>query len=192
MKLTIFVIFGLILAACASQTPPPASSIPQPVVYKNYVSLDLEYPTYKKLYDQLIKKVGPLKNRGEAHVTLITPPEYKILTETAGTQLTPEKIHTFFKNAAPSEKDFTKLCIGQGNLKKDKKTLKTYFVVIKSDRLRKLREELFVQSGLNKNQFDPDLFFPHITLGFTDRDLYYEDGVMKTVKSCRTKLQMKL
>jgi hypothetical protein len=183
--------FVFFLIGCASHPTPPAAAS-SPTDTKNYVSLDLDYSEYKSIYDKLVKKVGPLKNRGEAHVTLITPPEFKVLTASPGTKLTPEKIHAFFKNAAPSEKDFSKICIGRGLLKKGQSELKTYYVVLKSDRLRKLREELSAESGLSPQQFDPDLFFPHITLGFTERDLFYEDGVIKTAKSCSPKIQIKL
>ena len=58
----------------------------------------------------------------------------------------------------------------------------TYFVVVQSEDLISIRKKIqdsFVGKGGDKNDFNPLNYFPHITLGFTKRDLHESDGVIK-------------
>ena len=42
---------------------------------------------------------------------------------------------------------------------------------------------IIVKNGLKKNQFNPEKWNAHITIGFIGRDLYASDGVNKSFKS---------
>lgn len=148
---------------------------------KNYISYDLEYRSFETMRLQLENKLGQsLKNRGEAHVTVITPPEYQVLTR----KIKAEQIH-FLANAILKESPpYEIVCLGSGAAEIDHKIEKTYYVVVQSEALLKLRQDLAILAQIEKEIFDPNLFFPHVTLGFTGRDLHYEDGVIKDKRSC--------
>ncbi|MFN3454408.1 MAG: hypothetical protein ACK41T_05555 [Pseudobdellovibrio sp.] len=143
----------------------------------SYLSLDLDYSFYKKTVEQLNTHLKTsLKNRGEAHITVITPPEFKIITEKISSDsLKQEWVN--WKN-----KNFENICIGSGSIKTKGKTISTYYVVTKAESLFNFRQ--YLKSKYKLDHFNAELFFPHITLGFTDRDLHYEDGVQKDIHSC--------
>jgi 2'-5' RNA ligase len=148
---------------------------------KTYISYDLEYKAFEEMRLKLENTLGtPLKNRGEAHITVITPPEYKKLTMT----LKHEQVHAIANETLVKMPAYETVCVGSGSLKIKEKTEKTYYVVVTAPELLNLRKKLAEAAKLPKDQFDPDLFFPHVTLGFTTRDLHYEDGVIKDKNSC--------
>lgn len=159
---------------------------------KNYFALDLKYSAYQEILAQLVNKVGPLKNRSEAHITIISPPEFKILTNTKTSKLTARKITETYVSFNKGVYSFKQLCIGSGEKTINKKKLKTYYIVLNSPDLFEFRREISRLSQLPKSKFDPELFYPHITLGFTDKDLHLEDGVIKDVNSCIKDLNIKL
>lgn len=183
MSKSIGIFLYLILLASPAYTAAPD---------KNYFSLDLEYSAYKELLAQLVNKVGPLKNRGEAHITIISPPEFKALTDPKKSKLTARKITETYVAMNKGVYTFKQTCIGSSEKTVNEKQLKTYYVVVDSPDLFSFRRELSKLSQLPKSKFDPDLFYPHITLGFTDKDLHYEDGVIKDSKTCIKDINIKL
>jgi hypothetical protein len=64
----------------------------------------------------------------------------------------------------------------------------TYFLVVKRNEnavIWKLRQA--IQSQLPKEKqdlFDPNHFYPHVTVGFTQGDLHEKDGVIKDRRAC--------
>lgn len=71
--------------------------------------------------------------------------------------------------------------------RKGKKEIKTYFLVVGSPALLAIRKKiskLFVEKGGQAKDFVADNFFPHVTIGFTQRDLFESDGVVKDATSC--------
>lgn len=175
----------LALSGCttAPKTNRDVATHPQ---LKNYISYDLAYPYYKMIYDRLQQRIGKtLKSRGEAHITVITPPEYAVLTK----KLAPERIHQMAADLFKQSPKFTKICLGHGQQTLASGLQHVYYVVVESKDLLELRRQMAIESGLVKSEFNPDLFFPHITIGFTERDMYYEDGVIKDIKSCPDELK---
>lgn len=149
----------------------------------DWLGVGLEYKPYASLREALEKKLGMnLKNRGEAHLTVITPPEMKVLLAAAA-GLTAEKIAAMAKAFHIQSSDFKTVCIGQGH----KGAEKTYFVIVRSSHAREFRKAIFTRAGRPAG-FHPDEFYPHITLGYTDRDLHAQDGVIKDEKSCFEKV----
>jgi len=171
--------FSLMVVSCQNQ---PLASVKKPASVKSYVSLDLEYPEYQQTLDKLDTFLSTkLVNRGEAHITVLTPPEFK--TVTANTSA--EVIHQEWEEW--KTKTFKKVCLGEGTVKDKKKVLKTYYVVVESSELLAFRK--YVKTKYNVKNFEAEVFYPHITLGFTERDLHFEQGVIKDQKSCPEKLQ---
>ena len=109
-----------------------AQTSPLKIAQKNYVSLDLAYPYYKALLNKLeLRKKLTLKNRGEAHITIISPPEYAILL-TGIPRETLDNAASEFLKTTPC---FEHLCLGVGELKTKVKSSQTYYLVISSAEL---------------------------------------------------------
>jgi 2'-5' RNA ligase len=200
----------LLLAACAHESipntePPAPTASVDPKVFnapnvsgaaefiphieekpmQAYLAMNLPYAPYEKLYKQLEKAEGlELKNRGEAHITVVTPIEYdKALKK----HLSIAEIHKIAEEAKIQQATYTPVCIGRGQKDISGKIEKTYYVVVESPDLIELRgkiEEAYVKNGGRAQDFVPEKFMPHVTLGYTARDLHHEDGVRKNSTSC--------
>lgn len=184
LYLTLFVIVSMLPFSTSF-----AQTSPLKIAQKNYASFELAYPYYKALLNKLeVRKKLVLNNRGEAHITLITPPEYAILL----TKIPRETLERLIDEFLKTTPRFEHICLGTVSLKTAVKSSQTYFVVISSPELFKFRKSIATLSGLKPKQFDPEAFYPHITLGFTNSDLHLEDGVIKDAKTCSTDLQFVL
>jgi len=122
---------------------------------------------------------GPLKNRGEAHVTTITPGEMGKL----GGKLSNREIEDISVRSGVQRAVLTPKCVGMG----ETSSSKTFYLVVESSDLLAVRSAVaaaFVAKGGDRGAFDPQAFHPHVTLGFTKRDLHESDGVVKSTASC--------
>lgn len=183
----------VMLTACANMKK-KAEFIPhtEEKPMKAYLAMNLPYPSYRSLVEQVEEIEGvALTTRGEAHITVVTPIEYdKILKK----HLSIAEIHKIAEEAKIQETEFTQVCIGRGQKEIQGKLEKTYFVVVESPPLIELRariEKAYVKNGGRPQEFIPEKFLPHVTLGFTSRDLHYEDGIVKDKTSCLYPLESK-
>ncbi len=150
---------------------------------KSYLSLDLAYPYYKRIHDTLESKLKTtLVTHGEAHITLVTPPEFEVLA----TKIPVATLHQMADKFIKTNPGFAHVCLGLGE---KFGAGKTYYVVVESADFLIFREALARMSQLPKDLFDPNKFYPHVTLGFTQRDLHLDDGVVKNSDSCPEQLQ---
>jgi len=192
----------LSLSACASSTPQglPAlryaadeiqmksravsSDSGHKVDTKSYLSLDLPYEPFEKIRLQLEKEQQlTLQNRGEAHITVITPPEFKKIQK----KISMKEIHQLAKKMGLEQTSYTPVCVGKSVLTQSGSEMATYYIVVDAEKLFKIRKavhELFVKKGGDDFDFLPEKFYPHVTLGFTHRDLHFEDGIRKDASSC--------
>ncbi len=157
--------------------------------FESYLALNLNYAPFASLYEDLQKSYGRLKNRAEAHVTVVTPPEYD---EVLSAFLTMNEINDLASKFEIQKAHLNALCIGRGETLLNDKTESVYFVVLDSKDLLKLRHQIFnafVAKGGLPSHFDPENFYPHITLGFSLRDLHESDGVKKGRNACFSKLK---
>lgn len=156
--------------------------------FSNYISVSLEYGDFGKLWKDLSEDIRGLKNRGEAHVTVITPVEYD---EALKTKLSIEELDQMAQDLRIQESQLKLICLGKG----EKIGVgQTYFVVLESEPLIDFRKKVlvsFLKKGGSPGQFDPEHFYPHITVGFSLRDLHESDGVIKDKNSCFKKLVFK-
>lgn len=186
--------FLLTLTSCAThgprlqnellyQTPPAPWQLRLPAA-ASFLSLNLPYESFAALRKDIeVRNNLQLKNRGEAHITLITPPEMKILNK----KISANRIFQIAESMRARETPFTALCVGKAEVPGEEQKLSTYFVVVESEGLFKIRQKIqeeFIKSGGKRSEFDPDLYFPHVTLGFSERDLHYEEGAVKDASSC--------
>jgi hypothetical protein len=156
-----------------------------------YLVMNLPLAPYKALYEGIEAKIGAhLKNRGEAHITTILPPEYDALKGC----VSQAEMDQAAQDTKIEEADVTPVCVGMGTADAPH-PMATFFVVVKSQKLLDVRHA--VDAVCKKHMpggvpaFQPDHFFPHVTLGFTDRDLFEQDGVVKDMRACVADVHVK-
>ncbi|WP_413561533.1 2'-5' RNA ligase family protein [Bdellovibrio sp. HCB209] len=158
--------------------------------FKNYLAMNLTYSGWQSILKDLESALHePLRNRAEAHITVINPVEFdKVLSR----HLKMKDIHQVAEKMALQKSPYRPLCVGKGSVQINGEEENTYFAVVESEALFQIRKainELYISKGGKSGEFNPELFFPHVTLGYTERDLHYEDGVKKDAASCIYKLE---
>jgi len=153
--------------------------------FASYLAMSIKFPPVEKLFKEVSRQnKWPLITRGEAHITVITPLEYSdVLKE----KISMQEIETIAKRNRIQSLYFDIICLGRGQARLAGKLQETYFIVVSSSDLLRVRREvhdLFKARGGNAEAFDPTNYYPHITLGFSQRDLHETDGVIKDNTSC--------
>ncbi|MBF0547671.1 MAG: hypothetical protein HQM08_24745 [Candidatus Riflebacteria bacterium] len=124
---------------------------------------------------------------GEAHITVIAPVEYYDFLRGSDPQhpiLTMNQIGSIASKSEMQKAKFEILSMGSGKMLLKGKMEETFFIIVKSESLLKIRRtihEAFVQNGGKPEAWNPEKYYPHITVGFTLRDLHEADGVIKDV-----------
>jgi 2'-5' RNA ligase len=146
----------------------------------SYLQMTLNYAPVHELYEQVqAMDSGDLANRGEAHITVLKPDEYRTLASTLGKG----RIEDVAKQLKLQESKFSVTCVGKGSSGSDY----VYYLVVTSPALVNIRKALakaHVDKGGDESAFDPVDYRPHVTLGFTSHDLFEQDGVYKTADTC--------
>lgn len=205
LKSALITVFGL--AGFAGPISAAAYEIPKPVYetkampinrhmgpgqWDSYLIMDLPFAPVAELFKQLlIAEKMPLSSRGEAHITVVTPMEYWNILRPQG--VTMDEINQLAEKSDLQGTPFTMVCLGKGQAEVEKKVESTFYVVVESKGLLNLRgaiQKLYIAKGGKAAGFDPDNYFPHITVGFTKRDLHDSDGVIKNRKSCITDIKL--
>lgn len=167
-------------------SPAPFIAHNQPGPWGSYLVMNLPFKPFEKLRHQLEAQESlKLTQRGEAHITVITPIEYwKVL---APQGVTMKDINGIARRHNIQKMSFEPVCVGMGAALVKDQPEKTFYVVVQSADLIKIRndiESLFVSKGGRPSDFQAEHFYPHVTLGFTSRDLHESDGVIKDNKTC--------
>ncbi|MFT4924049.1 MAG: 2'-5' RNA ligase [Phenylobacterium sp.] len=153
--------------------------------FDSYLSMTVNYEPIKNLQQQLSKQYPrKLQSRGEAHITVITPPEY---WDSLRHKMTMHDIDLIARALRIQAAEFTVLCLGKAKAKLGKHVEEAFYVVVESTVLLSIRKNvhaLYIEKGGDPADFNPFAFYPHITVGFTERDLYIGDGAIKNVESC--------
>lgn len=159
--------------------------------WDNYLTMNLPFEPMADLFKQLLlNKRKQLTNRGEAHITVVTPIEYWNILRPKNISM--DEINEIALEQGIQSSNFKIKCLGVGTANINNKTEETYYVVVKSTDLIKIRRKIQDLLAFKKGDpslFDPKDFYPHITLGFTSRDLHESDGVIKSTKSCKYNIQ---
>jgi 2'-5' RNA ligase len=160
-----------------------------PGAFDSYIMVDVPYAPVESLFKFIQTTLGTnLKNRGEAHITVITPVEFRSSLES---KLSIDELNQMAVDAKLQEADFSVLGLGSGKVSQkdpqgNSKTLETFYLVVSAPELlqfRKRVQDAFVAKGGDARAFEAQKFYPHITVGFTERDLHIQDGVVKDSKS---------
>lgn len=116
---------------------------------------------------------------GEAHITVITPPEYFTVIKQF---VSIERIEQIALRMHIQYSDLTILGIGRGEAQINNKAEETYFIIAQSQNLLRIRQEIYkeyLQNGSPAKAWNPNHYYPHITIGFSLRDLHEVDSVIK-------------
>ncbi|KAJ1994732.1 hypothetical protein H4R33_000155 [Dimargaris cristalligena] len=173
----------------------PVESHSGPLPYESWLQHTLNFTHLAPVIRQLEwVHPGPLLNRGEAHVTVVTPPEFDRILAPVG--ITVADLDALALQAGLQHVPFKVLCVGRQRLVSPEKaadTLEAYNLIVQADAWLDLRWDiwrLFVQRSGEPSAFDPAHFWPHITLGYSHRDLFVEDGMYKGINSCWRPVEM--
>lgn len=154
--------------------------------YGSYLTLDLEYAAYKQIYEQIKKDYPKLKNRGEAHITIITPIEYHQVLEKF---ISIEEIFQISEKERMQKFPFKIICLARSQKVINNQIESTFYLVIQSEKIINLREKIARTFKARGGEgFEAHHYFPHITIGFTKRDLHESDGVLKDSQACIQKI----
>ncbi|MCJ8344814.1 hypothetical protein MJH12_04685 [bacterium] len=149
--------------------------------YGTYLIHNVSLPSLQKLKNSIeIIKDLKLKSRGEAHITVLTPPEFNQIKK-SHPNFSMEKVHDLIKDRMQSLK-WRSLGIGHQKGKNYKGIYsEVFFLVIESKDLRELRYEIKETFQLSDQSFNPDLQDFHITIGYTLSDLHNIDKGIGTL-----------
>lgn len=159
-----------------------------PSPFDNALAMNIPYQPIAEVRHQLSRVMSYQLNffkgwsvNGEAHVTVITPPEYAtVLSKYVSIQ----KINEIAIRNAIQNSDLQFLGLGRGQAMIDRQLQSTYFIIVYSKNLIFIRQQIYqeyLKNGGPKEGWNPLHFYPHITVGFTLRDLHEQDGVLKDV-----------
>lgn len=150
------------------------------------LAMNVQYAPVKTIRDNLSEILNydlqffKLWNpNGEAHITVITPPEYFTVIKQF---VSIERIEQIALRMHIQYSDLTILGIGRGEAQINNKAEKTYFIIVQSQNLLRIRQEIYkeyLQNGGPAKAWNPNHYYPHITIGFSLRDLHEADGVIK-------------
>jgi len=154
-------------------------------LFGRYIAMNIAYAPVKELYDIIEKKEEiKIKNRGEAHITVITPIEFfNVLKD----RISIKELIAMARKSKLQKSNFKVLCLGKGEATINGDLERTLYLVVSSQDLnqyRKAVEKLFLARGGEIGLFRADNFYPHITVGFSRRDLHESDGIIKNRNSC--------
>jgi 2'-5' RNA ligase len=157
--------------------------------FKRSLQMNIHFPAVKNFFrtlDSTLKgRLNKKDSRTEAHITVITPPEFD---NKLAAYVTIEEIHQIALNNRIQDSRFSVVCLGQGKAKINGRAESTYYLVVQSNKLNKVREQvrdLFISRGGNNRDFSAATFYPHITVGYTLSDLHLgPHRVKKDINSC--------
>lgn len=195
VKATIFLFLIVTLLGCQHTPPSPSTLVlssqgrePGLLQPGTWLGLPLKLAPYAELREQILTdstfwQLSSMKNRGEAHITLLTPPEYQSLKDEVGET----RLLSVLAQIPWTEAKWSAVCVGEARLSMEHRS---FFVVVESPELFGLRQELWEKLGRPAG-FQPKFYEPHITLGFTERDLHRADGIRKDSSSCKAPVLLK-
>jgi hypothetical protein len=145
-----------------------------------WLGQNLNYSQFAPLVNLANSTYGPIQGRGEAHITVITPPEFFAMQSVMGI----DEINSIALAANIQSTVFYPYCLATQSAILNGVQQNSYNVLIHAPGLEKLRANIGKLVTQRGGVFDAANFTPHITVGFTLRDLFESDGVAKTAKTC--------
>jgi 2'-5' RNA ligase len=157
--------------------------------HANALAINIPYQPVADLRQQLErhleKNLDNFKSwnpQGEAHITVVTPPEFESVLSK---KLSMDEINAIAMHENIQTSDVNVLGLGTGRTIIADQNEETFFILVSSSKLNSIRESIhdaFVAKGGAPESWDYKTYYPHITVGFTKRDLHIQDGVIKDVE----------
>jgi hypothetical protein len=146
-----------------------------------YLARNISFQPIAELCDQISNAYCVLKNRGEAHITIVTPPEY---TSKLNGFVSVEEMNSVAWEHDIQGVPFDIIGLGSGSISVEGRVEETFYLVVRSPGLNQIRETIFnLALSRGAKYSDEFVFYPHITVGFTLRDLFIQDGIIKDSQS---------
>ncbi|KAJ9530140.1 hypothetical protein QJQ45_023423 [Haematococcus lacustris] len=155
----------------------------------SWLGFQLSWALYEPIFAQLNSTAGvaPLVNRGDVYITTISTAEYAVLSSLSS--ITIQDINAIAMASDIQASSFVPHCVARF-----RKSLVTpavvdeaYNVPASSADLVAIRQrvsDLYQMLGGEPGMFNPTSFLPHITLGFSRRNMGDADGVFKGENAC--------
>ncbi|KAL1934476.1 hypothetical protein VTP01DRAFT_6658 [Rhizomucor pusillus] len=160
----------------------------RPVPFKpndGWLGMNLDYKYVEPLAKELNSTSDvPLQTRGEAHITVVTPPEFNVLKE-AG--ITLDELNAIALDMDIQSLSFVLICLGREKVTKDGKDYIVYQGIVDAPSLTNIRNAIFrryASKGGNTALFDPQNYKPHFTIAYNVGDLFESDHVSKGYNVC--------
>jgi len=152
-----------------------------------YLQQTLDFHSVEALFGQLKGTVPELQTRKEAHITVINPQEYGDVLSKAG--VTMDEIDEIARRHRIQQASFKVLCMGKAHVPVNGKPDTVFFLVVSAPALVKIRQDvqkLYLKKKGEPSLFQAEAFWPHITVGFTIRDVFLlpDDHVYKGTNTC--------
>ncbi|KAJ2329320.1 hypothetical protein IWW51_000673 [Coemansia sp. RSA 2702] len=168
--------------------------------FGSYLQQTLDFAPFADLFGAVNATTGTLQSRGEAHITVITPPEFDRVLKPAG--VTIQEIEAIALRANIQHARLSPVCLGRfsGSLPHPKTDTDSgqfllFSLVVADDygdllAIRKKVFGLFREKGGEGALFQPEGFWPHATIGYDRRDLFIEDGIYKGTNYCYARIKL--
>lgn len=163
--------------------------IGRPDSMENALALNIEYNqivllrgAIEKHISKRLKFLTAWDPNGEAHITTISPVEF---SQVLRHHISMQRINQIAREVDIQNADLKILGLGSGIREMDGAKEETFFLIVDSFKLRKIRHKVyseFLVNGGSAKDFDPAWFFPHITIGYTKKDIHENSGLLKNIK----------
>ncbi|KAI9469042.1 MAG: hypothetical protein EXX96DRAFT_590237 [Benjaminiella poitrasii] len=124
----------------------------------SWLGITFDFQYVKPIFDLVNStEEKPLLNRGEAHATVISPPEFAVL---AKADITVDQMNEVAISHAIQSSKVDIVCLGKEDVVIQGQQRIVYQIIIKSKDLIKIRKRLFqlyVEKGGNTSLFDPNV-----------------------------------
>jgi len=156
--------------------------------HEDWLGLPLNFAPIEEVRKELEKKIGrTLNSKGEAHVTVITSPEWRTL----GQYLKMDVLDGLVVKEKMMGAKIKVKCLKKITATVNGKVEESWFVSLEAPELKEYRNEVwrrYVAAGGLPEDFDWKRWHPHITVGFTAKEVHDEDKVTKEKSRCEIDL----
>jgi 2'-5' RNA ligase len=147
-----------------------------PKFYGTYLVYNVNFAPVNEIKRKIESATGlELIDRGEAHITVLTPPEHDAIKKVIP-EFSMDEINGYVSSFI---QDIKWENMGVGTVKgKNHKDIysEVFFLVVRSEGLRSLRRMIARMYQIPEDVFDPEIQDFHVTIGYTESDLH---GVAK-------------
>lgn len=121
----------------------------------SWLGMNFDFKYVKPVFDLVNSTEVPLLNRGESHVTVISPPEFSVL---ASAGITIEQVNKIALDAKIQSSKVSLVCLGKEDVTVAGVKKIVYQIIVQVPNLVKIREQVFklyAKQGGNTALFDP-------------------------------------